>query len=407
MLDSAHYDVLIIGGGVIGTATAMALTAQHNLKVAVLEAETRLAAHQSSHNSGVIHAGLYYKPGSLKALNCTRGREWLIHFCEANNIPHARCGKLVVATTAGELPALDELERRGRANGLEGLRRLGPEEIREHEPHAAGIAGLFVPQTGVVRFERVVEAYAALARHAGGVIHTGARVVGCQRRADGLLLKTSRGAIAGRSLINCAGLQCDRVARLCGVDPGLSIIPFRGEYYHLAPAAHGLVRSLIYPVPDPRFPFLGVHFTRTVDGQVEAGPNAVLALRREGYTRRDISCNDTTEMLGYGGFWRMSAKYWRTGLGEMVRSFSKERFVKALSRLVPEIRPEHCAPGGSGVRAQAVTPDGRLVDDFRIVEAERMIHVLNAPSPAATSSLSIARTLSEMAVRRLGFPGGS
>lgn len=399
-MNAAHYDVAVIGGGIVGLATAMALTERPSLSLIVLEAEQRLAEHQTGHNSGVIHAGLYYKPGSLKARNCVEGRAELYRFCEAHNIPHDRCGKVVVATDERETPALDELERRGRANGLAGLQRLGPEGIREHEPHAAGVAGLFVPETGIVDYRQVAETYGRLVCEAGGTIRTGARVRRCHRRADGLTLETTTGEVHCRYLINCGGLQSDRIARLCGVDPGLRIIPFRGEYYELAPGRHGLVKGLIYPVPDPRFPFLGVHFTRMVHGGVEAGPNAVLAFKREGYHHWSFSAADLAATLTYPGFWRLARTYWRTGIGEFYRSFSKPAFVKALQKLVPELGMDDVHRAGAGVRAQAVEPGGTLADDFRIVETERMVHVLNAPSPAATASISIGRSIAGMAAKR-------
>ena len=402
-MSARMYDVAVIGGGIVGTATAMALTARARLTLVVLEAEPGLAAHQTGHNSGVIHSGLYYKPGSLKARNCVEGREELYRFCERHEIPHERCGKLVVATCAEELPALDELERRGRANGLKGLARLGPAEIRRFEPAVSGIAGLHVPETGIVDYVQVTEAFASLVRSAGGEVRTGAGVRRVARHADGLVLETAAGEVACRALVNCAGLQSDRVARLCGVAPGLQIVPFRGEYYELIPERRHLVRNLIYPVPDPRFPFLGVHFTRMIHGGVEAGPNAVLAFKREGYRRTSFSPRDTAELLGYGGFWRMAAKYWAMGLGEMYRSASTGAFVRALRRLVPDLSRGDLKPGGAGVRAQALEPTGALVDDFRIVEAERMIHVLNAPSPAATASISIGRTIGAMAVANFGL----
>ncbi|MBP1633951.1 MAG: putative oxidoreductase [Acidobacteria bacterium] len=395
----ATWDVAIVGGGIVGTATAMALAREGRARVVVLEAEERLAAHQTGHNSGVIHSGLYYKPGSLKARNCVEGREAMYRFCAAHQIPHDRCGKLVVATRPEHLPPLDELERRGRANGLEGLRRLSAAELKEHEPEVAGIAGLRVPQTGIVDYTAVTETFARLVREAGGEVRTSSRVLRVERRAGGLVLETRGGPVEARALINCAGLQSDRVARLCGVDPQVRIVPFRGEYYELVPERQHLVRNLIYPVPDPRFPFLGVHFTRMIHGGVEAGPNAVLAFRREGYTRTSFSAKDTLALLAFPGFWRMAAKYWRMGLGEMYRSFSKAAFAAALRELLPALRDEDVHPGGAGVRAQALDPRGVLLDDFHIVEAERMIHVLNAPSPAATASISIGASIAGMAAR--------
>lgn len=397
------WDVAIIGGGIVGTATAMALVRRGGVRVVVLEAEPKLAAHQTGNNSGVIHSGLYYKPGSLKARNCVEGREAMYRFCEEQAIPHDRCGKLVVATQPSEIPALDELERRGRANGLAGLRRLRAEELEEFEPAVAGIAGLHVAETGIVDYTAVTNAFARIVSECGGEVRSGARVTRVSRNASGLVLETEQGAVEARSLINCAGLQSDRVARLCGVDPGVRIVPFRGEYYELVPSRQSLVRNLIYPVPDPRFPFLGVHFTRMIKGGVEAGPNAVLAFRREGYTKTSFSLRDTAELFTYLGFWRMAAKYWPMAIGEWQRSLSKGAFVKALQRLIPDLRMDDIHPSGAGVRAQALDPRGGLLDDFRIVEADRMVHVLNAPSPAATASISIGRTIAEMAVKSFGI----
>jgi (S)-2-hydroxyglutarate dehydrogenase len=402
-MHAQRYDVVIIGGGIVGLATAMALKTGSPASLAILEAEDRLAQHQTGHNSGVIHSGLYYKPGSLKARNCVTGREAMYRFCQEHSIAHERCGKVVVATDPRELPALDELERRGRANGLQGLRRLGPEAIREYEPHTSGIAGLLVSETGIVDYKQVAQIYADIIRKEGGEIRTRAQVHGCRRYADALVLETSRGAVQCRYLVNCGGLHADEVARLCGVDPQLQIIPFRGEYYELVPERQYLVRNLIYPVPDPRFPFLGVHFTRMIHGGVEAGPNAVLAFKREGYGWEDVSAKDTLNMLVYPGFWRMVATYWKTGLGEMYRSLSQEAFVKALQKLVPELRLQDVRRAGSGVRAQAVAPDGALVDDFRIIEGERMVHVLNAPSPGATASISIGKAIAEMAAKNFAL----
>jgi L-2-hydroxyglutarate oxidase len=395
-------DMAIVGGGIVGMSTAMTWSRRSKGALVVLEAEDRLAAHQTGNNSGVIHSGLYYKPGSLKARNCVEGREALYAFCREHDIPHERCGKIVVATSEAELPMLAELERRGGSNGLEGLRRLSPAEMKELEPHVSGIAGLHVPQTGIVDYTKVTETYARLVREAGGEIRTNCRLLGVTREADGLVLETTQGVIRTRFLINCAGLQSDRVAKLCGLHPGLKIVPFRGEYYVVVPEKRDLVRNLIYPVPDPRFPFLGVHFTRMIDGGVEAGPNAVLAFKREGYRRTSFSFRDALETLGYSGFLRMASKHWKMGVGEFYRSFNKAAFVRALQKLVPEIRSADLQPGGAGVRAQAVTPDGALVDDFRIVEADRMIHVLNAPSPAATASLSIGKAIADMAEKRVG-----
>jgi L-2-hydroxyglutarate oxidase len=398
-----QFDLAIIGGGIVGLATAMNLTARRPCSLVVLEAEDHLAAHQTGHNSGVIHSGLYYKPGSLKARNCVAGREALYRFCQEHGLAYEQCGKVVVATDEAELPALANLEERGRANGLDGLRRLGPAEIKTYEPHVAGIAGLWVPETGIVDYTEVAQLYADLVRRAGGIIQTGARLFGCRRLPTELILQTTRGDIRCRYLINCGGLQSDRLARLCGVDPGLCIVPFRGEYYKLIPERQGLVKNLIYPVPDPQFPFLGVHFTRLIHGGVEAGPNAVLAFKREGYRRSSFSGRDTWEIITCRGFWRLAVKYWRMGLGEFYRSFSQQAFVKALQRLIPELQPTDVKRAGAGVRAQALAPNGALVDDFCIAEAERMIHVLNAPSPAATASLSIGQTIAAMAERNFAL----
>jgi L-2-hydroxyglutarate oxidase len=398
MRDKA-FDVAVIGGGIVGTATAMAILRRRTLSLAVLEKEARLAAHQTGNNSGVIHSGLYYKPGSLKARNCTTGREALYRFCAEHGIPAERCGKVVVATRQEQLPVLDELARRGEANGLTGLRRLAAEEIKELEPHAAGVAGLFVPQTGIVDYVRVTEAYGKEIRELGGEIVLDAALGGVVRDGSQLVLETGAGEVRCRNLVNCAGLHSDRVASLAGAPPGVRIIPFRGEYYTLRPERHDLVRNLIYPVPDPEFPFLGVHFTRMIGGGVEAGPNAVLAFKREGYTRWSFSLRDTLRTFGFAGFWRMVRSYWRMGLGEMWRSWNKGAFVHALQALMPEITAADLVRGGAGVRAQALDPGGKLVDDFRIVEAEHQIHVLNAPSPAATASLAIGEGIAELALK--------
>jgi L-2-hydroxyglutarate oxidase len=398
-------DVAVIGGGIVGLATAMALAQNGVDSIIVLEAEDRVAAHQTGNNSGVIHSGLYYKPGSLKAVNCRRGRSALLDFCRKHGIPHEPCGKLVVATREDELPKLAELEERGRANGLAGLRRLKGEELPEYEPHVAGIAGLWVPETGIVDYTAVSEKYAEVVRGLGGEIRLGFRVRRVEKKGDELVIDSTSGVVSCRNLINCAGLHSDRVARMCGVDPGLKIFPFRGEYYKLVPGKRTLVRNLVYPVPDPQFPFLGVHFTRMIDGGVEAGPNAVLAFKREGYGKFSFSARDFGEMLFYGGFWRMGFKHWRMGLGEFYRSLSKRAFVGALRRLIPEIGRDDLEPGGAGVRAQALEPDGFLADDFRIREAERMVHVLNAPSPAATASISIGETVAGMALKNFALKG--
>jgi L-2-hydroxyglutarate oxidase len=396
-----NADVVIIGGGIVGLATAMAITATGETSVVVLEAEQRLASHQTGRNSGVIHSGLYYRPDSLKAKNCVRGREAMYRFCAEHDIAHERCGKVVVATDVEEIPRLDELERRGRANGLDGVRRLSGEELREYEPHVTGVAGLLVPETGIVDYAHVASAMARRVQEAGGTVHVGARVTGRVGRSGETVVRSTLGDFSCRYVVNCAGLQCDRMARAFGAKPHARIVPFRGEYHELVPEKHSLVKNLIYPVPDPRFPFLGVHFTRMIGGGVEAGPNAVLALRREGYGKLSFSLRDALGIASYGGFWRMASKHWRTGMMEVHRSFSRAAFVGALQKLIPELRREDVRAGGAGVRAQAVAEDGSLLDDFAIVETEKALHVLNAPSPAATASISIGETIAATVRERL------
>lgn len=396
-MNGQKYDVAIIGGGIIGMATAMALVNRFRISLIVLEAEERLAAHQTGNNSGVVHSGLYYKPGSLKARTCIQGREAMYHFCRENGVPYESCGKIVVATSKDQLPSLAELERRGLANGLTSLKRLGPEEISEYEPHAFGIAGLRVSETGIVDYTQVTKAFADKVSKKGGKIRTGASVRRFRRDAYGLLLETPQGNVCCRSLINCSGLHCDRVACLCGVAPGLRIVPFRGEYYELVPEKRHLVKNLIYPVPDPAFPFLGVHLTRMLSGNVKAGPNAVLAFKREGYKKWSFSIPDIRDTVSYGGFRKLVRRHWKMGMSEFIRSFSRQAFVKALQIMIPELTVKDVCPGRAGVRAQALGEDGLLVDDFRIVQAKRMIHVLNAPSPAATASISIGQSIAAMA----------
>ena len=396
---SKTYEIAIIGGGVVGTATALNLQKKGSYKIVILEAEDHLAAHQTGNNSGVIHSGLYYKPSSLKAKNCTLGRELMYRFCEENNIKHDKCGKLVVATNKNEVASLDELERRGKENGLKEIKRLSKEKLKEFEPHVNGIEGLFVGETGIVDYKDVVDAYSKLIKENGGEIKTNSRFKSLGKDGSELILETVSGEIRTKFLVNCGGLQSDRVAKLCGVEPGLQIVPFRGEYYKIKKEKEHLVNNLIYPVPDPKFPFLGVHFTRMIKGGVEAGPNAVLAFKREGYKHSDISIPDILGMITYTGFWKMAAKHYKMGFHEFHRSFSKEAFVKALQKLIPEIQLDDIYREGAGVRAQALEPDGKLVDDFRIIEGDKMVHVLNAPSPAATASLSIGETISELIVK--------
>lgn len=397
------YDIAVIGGGIIGAASAMALSERTGCSLVLLEAEEHLAAHQTGHNSGVIHSGLYYKPGSLKARNCVEGREELYRFCGEHGIAHERCGKLVVAVERREIPRLVKLEERGRANGIEGIKRLEAEELKDYEPHVSGVAGLHVPVTGIVDYAQATQKFAEIVRERGGEIRLGERLNGMHRRSGVLYLETAKGVVQARNLINCAGLQSDRVAQMCGVEPSVRIVPFRGEYYELKADSQYLVRNLIYPVPDPQFPFLGVHFTRMIQGGIEAGPNAVLNFKREGYGRFSFSLRDAVDTASYGGFWRMASRHWRMGIGEMHRSLSTAAFVRALQRLLPELRQEDVERAGQGVRAQALDAHGNLLDDFSIVEGKNMIHVLNAPSPAATASISIGKEIAAMAARNFGI----
>lgn len=383
-------DRIVIGAGIVGLATADALQREGAGRVVVLEAEDRVAAHQTGNNSGVVHSGLYYRPGSAKAELCTRGRTLLEQFCAEEGVSYERTGKVVVATRDAELPALAELRRRGEANGLTGLLPLDSEaDIRAHEPHAAGVAGLFVPQTGIVDYRGVCQALVRRIEARGGRVHLGAGVRSLRRAAGTWTVKASTSTWQAPRVVNCGGAWADRVARLAGCSPRIRIVPFRGEYHVLAPPMAERVRGLIYPVPDPRFPFLGVHLTRMIGGGVEAGPNAVLALSRRGYTWTRISLRDLADTLGFAGSWRLFAAHAWTGLGEVHRSLSKRAFARALSRLLPGIEANHLLPGGSGVRAQALGPDGKLLDDFFFEEQDGALHVLCAPSPAATASLAI------------------
>ncbi len=392
------YDIAIIGGGILGLATAMRLRQdfpQH--KVAVLEKEAEIAQHQTGHNSGVIHAGIYYAPGSQKANFCSTGGRLLRQFCDERGIEYEMCGKLILATTEEEIPRLEELFRRGTANGAEGLEMVGKERLKELEPHAAGVKAIFSPNTGIIDYKKVSQAYATEMRESGGDLLTGTEVRSIARRDGRIYLKTSKGDISARYIINCAGLHADKVARMMGVDIGVRIIPFRGEYYSIRPERTHLVKGLIYPVPDPRLPFLGVHFTKRIGGSVEAGPNAVLAFAREGYKKTSFRFGDTLGTLRYAGFWRMAKTHWKTGFSEQYRSLMKGRFLKSLQTLVPEIEMSDLTQPGAGVRAQAVDRQGKLLQDFSIAETESAIHVLNAPSPGATSSLTISRYIVDQA----------
>ncbi|NUN69088.1 MAG: L-2-hydroxyglutarate oxidase [Bacteroidetes bacterium] len=403
---STSCDVLIIGGGIVGLAAALRLrAARPALRILLLEKEGDVARHQTGHNSGVLHSGIYYRPGSLKASNCVRGYRQMLRFCEEHGIRHEVCGKIIVATDEQELPRLEVLRQRGEANGLDGVRELSREELREREPHVNGLRGLLVPQTGIVDFGEVSRVMAAELRRQGVEIRFHEPVTALIADGSVTTVVTPHGEYSASCVVGCAGLHSDRVAMLSGTDPGVRIIPFRGEYYTLKEHRRHLVNHLIYPVPDPAFPFLGVHFTRMIGGGVEAGPNAVFAFAREGYTYNDIDLRDLFDAIAWPGFRRVAARYWRTGIGEYRRSLSKRAFVRALQKLVPEITEEDLTAGGSGVRAQACDADGSLLDDFSIMERGNAIHVCNAPSPAATSSLSIGDTIAEKALVRL--PNGT
>ena len=388
------YDFIVIGGGIVGLATARELLIrQPGASICVLEKESAPGRHQSTHNSGVLHCGLYYKPGSLKARLAVRGIRFMTEFCREHSIAHDICGKVVVATTEAELPRLRDLETRGQQNGLEGLQWLDAAQLREIEPHAAGLAALRVPQEGIVDYQAVCDALVREIERLGGTFQKNARVTAIHDNLGSWVLETPAGEFETRYLINCAGLFSDRIATLAGTKNDIRIVPFRGEYFELAPEARHLVSHLIYPVPDPAFPFLGVHFTRLIHGGIEAGPNAVLALAREGYRKTDIHPREAAEILAFPGLWNFLRRYPSMVWDEGRRSFSKTLFAESLQKLVPEIRLEHLSPGGAGVRAQAMTRDGTLLQDFHMVQKPRALHVINAPSPAATASLAIAEEI--------------
>lgn len=386
-------DVAIVGAGIVGLATAYQISERYpQLSICVLEKEPLVGQHQSGRNSGVLHSGIYYKPGSLKARNCREGRQAMEQFCATHGIPFEQCGKVIVAVDDCELPALQRIFDRGCENGVQ-CELIGPQRLRELEPHAAGVRAIHVPEAGIVDFPLVCEKLAELIQQRGGTIATHTRVTKILRRMQQVVVETERGSVQASHLINCAGLYSDRVVEMSGEAAGAKIVPFRGEYYELKSDAFHLCRNLIYPVPDPKFPFLGVHFTRMIRGGVECGPNAVLALAREGYRVGDFRLKELAESLGYGGFRRLALRHWRMGLGEMYRSLSKSAFVRALRHLVPDLRGDQLESGRSGVRAQAVLPDGKMVDDFLIQQTGPLIHVVNAPSPAATAALTIGNTI--------------
>ena len=389
--------LVIVGGGIVGIASAYQIWI-HNpeVHITIIEKEATLAAHQTGHNSGVIHSGIYYKPGSLKAENCLRGYRMLLDFCKDNNIPFELCGKVIVAVDESEFKALDTLYERGIQNGLAGLKRLSESEIKEYEPHARGLKGIFVPQTGIVNYRQLTDAIAAVLENSPRVeIRTSTEVLGFEIKENSVEVATSSGPIVADKVVNCAGLQCDKIAALAGENLNVRIIPFRGEYYTINPKKAHLVKSLIYPVPDAQFPFLGVHFTRRITGEIEAGPNAVFAFKREGYSKTSFDFSDFWGSISWRGFQKVALKYWKMGMGEYYRSYSKAAFTRALQKLIPEIKAEDLVPAPAGVRAQAVDKQGNLLDDFYIQQSLNFIHILNAPSPAATSALSIGLTVSE------------
>lgn len=395
------YDIIVIGGGIVGLATALKIKEQKPaLKLALIDKEQKLAAHQTGHNSGVIHSGIYYKPGSLKATNCIRGYQMLLDFCDKYEINYDLCGKVIVATSPQEIPQLDKIYARGTQNGLQNLKRISKAELKEYEPHVNGVDAIFVPQTGIIDYKVVANTYAKLIEELDGSIFSGHKVTDILSKGSETLVVTDKGTFETTLVVNCAGLYSDKIARLTSEKLNLKIIPFRGEYYEIKPERQYLVKNLIYPVPDPNFPFLGVHFTRMIQGGVEAGPNAVLAFQREGYTKSDINLKELAETLSWPGFQKVAMKYWKTGFGEMYRSFSKSAFTKALQKLIPEIKEDDLEVAEAGVRAQACDREGGLIDDFLILEEKEAINVCNAPSPAATSSLSIGQTVSELALKR-------
>lgn len=400
----ADYDVIIAGAGIVGLATGLKVLEQDpKKKLLILEKEDSIAKHQTGHNSGVIHSGIYYKPGSLKAENCLKGYKQLVEFCEKENVKHEICGKIIVAVSKAELKGLNDIYERGLANGLSRIKKISRDEFKEIEPHAAGIEAISVPYTGIVNFKDVAQKYYEKIHELGGKVEFNSRITGVKEQTGNLDVSTWDRSFSAKVFVNCCGLQSDEVAKKTGLPVDTRIIPFRGEYYKIRPEKRYLVKNLIYPVPDPAFPFLGVHFTRMVSGEVEAGPNAVLAFRKEGYRRSSFSLYDTLRTFSWGGFYRIAGKYYKTGIGEFYRSYRKKAFVKALQRLLPEIQEGDLIPGGAGVRAQAVSRSGKIVDDFLITGSGsgKIINVINAPSPAATSSLAIGGSIAERVITQL------
>lgn len=397
-----QYDVILVGGGIVGLATAMKIKElRPNLRMLLIEKEGGVAMHQTGHNSGVIHSGIYYKPKSLKALNCKKGYDLLLDFCQKNEIPYELCGKVIVATDNTEIPALENIYQRGQENGLDGLRVIGGDELREIEPHCTGVKAIVVPQTGIIDYKAVCEKYLQLFEEKEGEAHFSEEVNALKNENDGTVVITNKGSYKGKIVVNCAGLYSDKVAEMAMGKLGIKILPFRGEYYHIKPEKHNLVKNLIYPVPNPNFPFLGVHFTRMINGGIEAGPNAVLAYAREGYDNKTINFGEFFETLGFSGFQKVAMKYWKMGAYELYRSYSKTAFTKALQKLIPEIQKQDLERGNAGVRAQACDKKGNMIDDFLIFEDAHTVNVCNAPSPAATSSLSIGETVAEKVLSKL------